>query len=136
MVTAACTRSGSSRCQRTDPVAHALLRSIEQLRDAGGERGVAVARNERVHALGRLATGAHHGAEVALALARAAHVGEEHVQHGLVRAAAVVDPDGRDAHALLVDLAHPAGEAARAHAAHVAPVRPHHREEEELPVDE
>ena len=45
---------------------------------------------------------------------------------------AVHDADGRDAHAFLEDLGGVAGEAARAHAAHVAPVRAHHREDEEL----
>ncbi len=50
--------------------------------------------------------------------------------------AAVHDPDGRDADAFLEDLGGVAGEAARAHAAHVAPVRAHHREDEEPPVRE
>ena len=92
----------------------------------------AIARGQRLDALRGLPARADHGLEVALALAHAAHVGEDQVQRGVVRASAIDDADGRDPHALLEDLRRPAGQAARAHAADVAPVRAHHREDEEL----
>ena len=98
---------------------------------AVAHRRRAVARGQRLDALRRLPARADHGVEVALALAGPAHVGEDEIERGLVGAAAVDDPDGRDAHAFLEDLGGGAGEAARAHAAHVAPVRAHHREDEE-----
>ena len=122
--------------QGADRAPHAQLGAVHQLHHRGPDHRGAVARGEGLHPLGRLAAGADHGVEVALALARPAHVVEDEIERGLVGHAAVHDADGRDADAFLEDLGGVAGEAARAHAAHVAPVRAHHREDEEPPVRE
>jgi hypothetical protein len=118
--------------QLADRVAHARLGAVHQLghRQANGEGAIAC--RHRLDALRGLPARADHCLEVALPLAHAAHVGEDQVQRGVVGAPAIDDADRRDPDTLLEDLRRAAGQAPRAHAADVAPVRPHHGEDEEL----
>ena len=101
------------------------LGAVHQLRDGVADRRGAVARDQLSDALGGLPAGPEHRLEVATSLARPAHVAEDQVERGLVRPAAIDDPDRRDADAFLEDLGRAAREAARAHPAHVTPVRAH-----------
>jgi hypothetical protein len=123
-----------ARAQPADRAAHARFGAVHKLGDRLANRGGAVAGHEPLDALGGLAARAEHRLVVAAALARAPHVAEDQIQHGLVRPAALDDLDRRDAHAFLEDLGRAPREAARAHPAHVAPVRPHDREDEEIIV--
>src|SRR5439155_25462708 len=123
-----------ARAQRADGAAHPTLGTIHQLGDGVADRRRAIARDQLLDPLGGLPAGAEHRLEVTATLARAAHVAEDQIEGGVVGPAAIHDPDRRDANALLEDLGRPAREAARAHPAHVAPVRSHDGKDEHAAV--
>src|SRR5438093_389004 len=90
--------------QPADGVAHAALGAIHQLGDGVADRRATVASNQLFDPLGGLPAGAEHRLKVAAPLAGATHVAEDQIKRGVVRTAAIHDPDRRDAHALLKDL--------------------------------
>ena len=120
--------------QAGDAGAHPRFRAVE-IEPYGLEQRIdAVAAADFVDALLRDPAGGQARLQVAHALFRHAHVGQQDIEHTLVEAACLLDLDRRDAHALLIDLVGLARHAARHHAADVGPVRAHRRKEDQATV--
>ena len=118
--------------ERGDLLAQPPLRPVEVQRDAVEHRLPTVPGQQRADPSFGHPACPQRRVEVARAVLGQAHVAEQERHGGPVEPALLVDLDGRDADAFLVDVGGEAGIAPRGHPADVGPVSAHGGEDEQL----
>ena len=122
--------------QPGDALPHPRLGAVQVRRDGVHDNVAAEPLDQLQDALAGDPAGAEARVQVAQALVRQAHVGQQKRLHALHELAAFIKLDRRDADAFLKDRGGLARIAARRHAADVRPVRAHGGEKDELAVME